>query len=291
MNSEPISRCPYLGLSDDPDTSVGYPSEWNVCHKAHGHPSPNFAHQAEFCLSARHDQCEVFREEKSAWMPGDLKHDGGTAKPADPSSQMRMRLSASLGSILIVALIFWTMFSNQINSMVTDFTEPTSTVTAVPTFTSTPQIETPTAAGYGPTLTPYPTLTRFVFVPCGNNLDQEFGGEQKFTVHQIADGDSVDKLMNPFGVTYDQIQQVNYFVPKPLWIGYPLIIPAKSNDFEDSGTYQALELTVSNQTLEELSAELGVEPVLFSQLNGLPESCNSFSGWFIVPREKVEYYE
>lgn len=291
MDPETFTRCPFLGISDDPETSIGYPSEWNVCHKAHGHPSPTFLHQSEFCLSAKHPECELYRADKNTWMPAELKNSDGAVKPVDPAQKQIWRISAVIASILLLAVIFWFMFTQEINTLVTDLSQPTSTITAVPTFTSTPQLETPTAPGFGPTITPYPTLTRFTYTPCGHPLDQEFGTGQTFLIHQISEGESIDSLIQPLGITYKQIQQVNYFVPQPLWIGFPLIIPSKANDFSASQTYQALELGVENKTLEELAAQLDVDPQTFSELNGIPQGCNSFSGWFILPREGVKYYE
>lgn len=291
MTEENELRCPFLGLADDEDTSISYPSEWNVCHKCHGKPSPIYAVQSELCLSSEHNNCDLYKSNGTAWMPMEMKNSEGAAKPADPNQKRRLIISAILiGLITFIGMIF-TSYSNEINSVVNVFTQPTSTVTLVPTFTNTPILETPTLEMISPTITPYPTLTKFVFSKCGHALDEEFGTDKKYIIHQIKDGESIDKVLEPFLVTYEQILAVNYFVPKPLWVGFPVIIPISDNDVGSRKTYQAVELNETNLTIDVLSSQLGIEPTLFANLNSLEEGCNSFSGWFIVPRDKVKYYE
>lgn len=291
MNGENEIRCPFLGLVDDKDTSVSYPSEWNVCHKCHGHPSPIYDHQEEVCLTAEFNNCEYYLDEKTAWMSTAVKNSNGPAKPEDPGRNRRLVVSIILIVLFTISAFLYFMFKPQLDQTLGFITQPTSTVTVVPTFTNTPVKETSTPLAFAATITPYPTLTKYVFNQCGYELDQEFGGDQKFTIHQIQDGETIDKLLAPFDISYEQVQAVNYFVPQPLWIGFPLILPNYGNDFNSSKTYQALELDEEDIDIEALSQQLGLESAKFIELNGLEKDCNSFSGWFIVPREKVKYYE
>jgi hypothetical protein len=64
MNSK---FCPYLGLKDDPNTALGFPSEGNFCH----HVSPSIPvrrdHQQNYCLSTSYHACPVIvQPEKEA---------------------------------------------------------------------------------------------------------------------------------------------------------------------------------------------------------------------------------
>lgn len=291
MADEFEHRCPFLGLTDDEDTSISYPSEWNVCHKCHGNPSPKYIIQGELCLTLDHPKCELYSASGLAWMPFDMKNMDGAAKPIDPKAKRRLVVSVFLMALVTLVAATWFLYGPQLNQVVNSITQPTSTITLVPTFTSTPVQATSTPEIVSPTITPYPTLTKFVFTKCGHSLDEEFGTERSFLVHQIKDGETIEKILAPHNVTYDQVLAVNYFVPKPLWVGFPVIIPNAGNAFNDQKSYQALELNETNISIDALSAQLGIQPELFAGLNGLEVGCNSFTGWFIVPRDKVKYYE
>lgn len=52
--------CPYLGLPDDNQTRMAFPSEGNLCHKAQPPASIAREHQSGFCLSSQHIACPVF---------------------------------------------------------------------------------------------------------------------------------------------------------------------------------------------------------------------------------------
>jgi hypothetical protein len=54
-------RCPYLGLLDDPDTALDFPSLGNTCHRT-ARPAPiNLIYQQNTCLTWQHLRCPVYR--------------------------------------------------------------------------------------------------------------------------------------------------------------------------------------------------------------------------------------
>src|SRR5512134_44998 len=57
--------CPYLGLEDDADTSLAFPSGWNTCHRGRRVVSPGLEYQAEYCLGENHRKCTVFLAERA----------------------------------------------------------------------------------------------------------------------------------------------------------------------------------------------------------------------------------
>src|SRR3990172_7711867 len=66
-NSQHTNRtCPSLGLMDDSDTSLAFPSVWNCCHRARPIVPPILKHQREFCLSENYQQCPVFLLQQTA---------------------------------------------------------------------------------------------------------------------------------------------------------------------------------------------------------------------------------
>ena len=66
-------RCPYLGLGDDPDTALGFPSNWNVCHGVKPIATPHQEHQQRFCLTAKHITCLAFNAERKSSLPKELR--------------------------------------------------------------------------------------------------------------------------------------------------------------------------------------------------------------------------
>jgi hypothetical protein len=50
-------NCPYLGLKEDPDTHLGFPSGGNICLRTSTATSISNHHQSDFCLSARTSSC------------------------------------------------------------------------------------------------------------------------------------------------------------------------------------------------------------------------------------------
>lgn len=65
--------CPYLGLQDDPQTSLFFPSTFNVCHHAKPLASPNLEYQRDFCLKGRqHTGCPVFTRSELAPLPPEI---------------------------------------------------------------------------------------------------------------------------------------------------------------------------------------------------------------------------
>src|SRR3972149_7545957 len=53
--------CPYLGLTRDAATHMGYPSGKNYCFKTDGLASPSPAHQENNCLKPDYINCAIYR--------------------------------------------------------------------------------------------------------------------------------------------------------------------------------------------------------------------------------------
>jgi len=61
--------CPHIGLIYDPQTSLAYPSEWNLCHRASPAIPPNYEHQRVYCLTGSYASCPFFRKEPNTPLP------------------------------------------------------------------------------------------------------------------------------------------------------------------------------------------------------------------------------
>lgn len=62
-------KCPYLGLAQDPETSLSYMSSWNVCYHARPVASPNLDYQQSFCFSGQHSYCPVYARSTPVPLP------------------------------------------------------------------------------------------------------------------------------------------------------------------------------------------------------------------------------
>lgn len=59
-------RCPFLGTSADPGTSLSFPSDANHCHSTRLQVPVSTIHQENFCLSPNYENCPVFRQHAAA---------------------------------------------------------------------------------------------------------------------------------------------------------------------------------------------------------------------------------
>src|SRR5512133_527116 len=56
--------CPFLGMPDDPETSLDFSSAGNHCYHARPVAPVNREHQAKFCLTGDHIHCPVYASGK-----------------------------------------------------------------------------------------------------------------------------------------------------------------------------------------------------------------------------------
>lgn len=82
------TTCPFLGLKEDPTTSLSFPSPGNHCHHARPIAAVDSAHQEKFCLAANHQACPLYRAAAPVPMPRAM-----AAQPA-PTDAHRLRLPA-----------------------------------------------------------------------------------------------------------------------------------------------------------------------------------------------------
>lgn len=59
-------RCPLLGTTADPGTSLAFPSDANYCHSTRLPVPISTIHQESFCLSPNYENCPVFRQHNAA---------------------------------------------------------------------------------------------------------------------------------------------------------------------------------------------------------------------------------
>ena len=52
--------CPYLGIADDAETALAYPSQWNCCFRKGASTSVSLEHQRNYCLATAYAGCPIY---------------------------------------------------------------------------------------------------------------------------------------------------------------------------------------------------------------------------------------
>ncbi len=274
--------CPYLGLEDDADTSLAFPSGWNTCHRGRRAVSPSLEYQAEYCLSENHRKCAVFLAEQ-ATLP--LQHHlrserGRTNKP-------RRRSYRSLGFILIGILVLvglgWFFFSpSQILSTATEVPLRTSTASVTPAATHT------SAFTYTPTLAM--TVTQ---VPVSNGtskrqLDQPIGSDYKFIIHKVLYGENLAQYASWHNTSVEAIMAVSYDLETPVWADALVIIPVGFTNTYGLPAFEAYEVPRADISLNVLALSFSVSLKDLRYYNDIDMDESLRTGdWLLIPRPRL----
>lgn len=222
--------CPYLGLKDDPETHLAFPSPRNCCQRAHPVESVSLQHQSMTCLCMNYLHCTMLTTSLNLPLPDELKLDvpyrkrnlagigisvilvvvllilgwwqsGNLARSAAPSPTMFKQDQEVVLSPTPIPLV--TNF-NSIPGLSTDpqFTT-TMILTSVPTQTSFPLVtlasseKTPTVFAENMS-TPLPTSTGTICIPPSG-----------WEVYIVQPNDSLFHIGLEFGVTVTDLQIAN----------------------------------------------------------------------------------
>lgn len=79
--------CPYLGLREDPKTSLSFPSQGNACHRANPVAPVEADHQEKFCLGPGYKACPIYQAVETQPVPAMF------AAPAFLKDQRKRRLA------------------------------------------------------------------------------------------------------------------------------------------------------------------------------------------------------
>jgi hypothetical protein len=77
-----LEICPHLGIAEDIQTCLAYPSYWNLCHRARPASVVRLGHQRNMCLSPAHLSCTVFQCKLISPLPVELRGQHRTFKKA-----------------------------------------------------------------------------------------------------------------------------------------------------------------------------------------------------------------
>ncbi len=274
--------CPHLGVHDDKETAISYPSELNCCYHARPVTYVSIDHQRRYCLSENFLQCSVFNQQNLSPLP--RKYRG--FRPASPKLSVGLPLLAFTIVILVgfVASILLGLIRLPGLEELAFF--PTST--PFPTIFYPTRTPPPPTATRTPTRV-MPTRTRMVNTPteiAPRFLDTPIGEIPQLIIHRALPGESFEQLAAQYNTSISAIKAVNYNLPTQLWENYVLVIPLNITKVSGLPKFSTFEVVVDGISIEEQAQLLQIDHRSLKQFNYLPDGYILIAGeWLLIPNK------
>ena len=290
LNPGQAGICPYLGLLDDADSVQDYPSANNVCHHVAPLAAPTLTHQSNLCLTTQYAQCRVYNAEHNSKLPAEL-----TIKQTR-SSRKALRWAilglAAVAVFLAGIILLNNARTNKQAPLSNAVTTPTNTAvpflligdaTKTPTHQPTPKTATATQQ---PTESPTPELTR-----PPHTLDVVIGVQDKFIIHRVSSGESIQLFATQNNTTPNVIKSVNHNLVVPIWVDSIIVIPLDRKDPGDLPAFEPYGIADRGLTLQDLAEKFNVDLEILSKYNDLLAEDELEPGeWVLIPRERTYWY-
>jgi hypothetical protein len=296
MTTQPVTptSCSFLGLKEDPDSSLSFPSTGNFCYHCKPIAVPQFQQQENFCLSLSYTNCPVYKQAADQPLPADLaaeikKSPGLTLNP-------KIILMLIIGAVLSVFLI-WQGFvffrTGQLDRRI--FMQLSTEKTPTPTRAASEEVPslTPTATIVAPTNTLLPTPTHLPtntpLAPQKHALETPIQVEKdQFLIHLAMDGEGFDYLAKNYKTSVDVIRAINYKLPPTVWVNMPVVIsPGLTVVNSAWPAFQAYKVLDAEITIDLLANKLNVDAALLKKYNACLDGCMlKENDWVIVPYSK-----
>jgi hypothetical protein len=206
-------------------------------------------------------------------------------------------LGTILGSLITLLILFtiWSrlpsrsaMDAGATAQKETELADHTHTQVVVATELAT---ETPAEATLTPPATQVPTRTHTQIITLTatpltgviRELDTPLGGERKFVIHQVIEGENMVYLAQAYGTSEDAIQAVNFALQVPLWPKSIIVIPINQTDVTGVPAFQPVKVEVA-VSLRDLAENLSLDLEQLADYNGLPpDYILSIGDWVLIP--------
>jgi len=292
--SQTNRTCPALGLMDDAETSLGFPSIWNRCYRSRPISSPKLKYQEEFCLCEKHGECPIFIREQTAPLPEYIRAPR-SRKSAKIFQAYFLIAIIVTGVILVLAWGAWSRgafapigFGKANETVPATFT-PTTTAMPSPTLTVTPtQTRTVTAtlqAATSPTsIMPTSTATQLL---SKHQLEVPIGTDRKFIIHKALTGENLAQFEHTYNTSVTAIVEVNFEFTYPVWVGALVVIPDGFVDVADMPAFEVYQVTDAAMTVELLAKIKSVDILDLKKYNAIADGESLQIGdWILIPHEK-----
>lgn len=251
------NRCPYIGLVDDPNTALGFPSRGNLCYRAQPHSTIKGSHQVRFCLTGQHTNCPVFNAARPVPMPASLA--GSRIVPIEPAR--RPTLFMLVIPILIAgaaAIIFtWNVFGDRFRGQLEIIPHTGANVQGLPGWALIPDQEAP--------LPPPPTST-----PTEEPAVIDCPPPPGWVKYTVAPTDSLFRLSVIYGLNVDTLKEVNCLGESTVILpGQEIFVPDLATH-TPTATATSIPLAPSNTSLPPQPIQVEYQPPV-EEVNNQPE--------------------
>lgn len=280
-----MTICPYLGLVDDPETTISYPSISNYCHRSKPAGIIVFDHQQQYCLDERHTSCPVFQREK----PGPLPKEIRVRQPGITETHPWLPVAALLSIIALgiaLSMIFGIIklpslfgVEEQIANTKLPPTAPIPTSTNIPTRVPPTATATISPTSIPPTVTPTQQAYRLLETPLPEYPN--------LMIHRLKEGEGINLLAQLYNTTSAAISAVNYNLAPVLWINSVIVIPVGATDVAGLPKFSTYEVQRSGISIEEFSQSNQLDADQLKKYNVLPDGYILTQGeWLIIPHSE-----
>jgi hypothetical protein len=225
--------CPYLGLLQDSQTALSFPSGSNLCYHAKPVASPSMEYQRLVCLKARqHTLCPVFTRSELAPLPPEVIGSSANILMLGRPIRKRLLLPILLGVVVLIlgGIGLWWLVNNPADrnpALPGSAFNPTPTtsanllatepfpVTDIPITPNvdiplTPHMDTPfataNATGTAQAL-PTPALSGITPIPLHTQVS--CGSPNTWVAYIVRSGDTLSGLSQRYRVTVAELQRAN----------------------------------------------------------------------------------
>ncbi len=295
IEKSPVEICPYLGLKDDPETSISYPSVSNVCLHSINKVTPNLNYQKSVCLTKAYADCFVYLSPDEKKLPESLQDLTGQ-KHKKKKRMIRFGLIFLVLLLIGLAVIFRGQWSFRIEGLLMPAwqkTQQVRTYQPLPTIplTQIPEIKFTPTSGQASRSTATPTQKTMrsptiTMVPSTLALETPIGSWVQFIIHRTLPGESLEQFANQHNTTVEAIRSVNYNLPNVLYVDRLVIIPIGVQDAGNLPAFEAYQVGDRGLNVDDLAAKLSVQPEELLSYNNIPSAYVFNNGdWILVPRE------
>jgi hypothetical protein len=279
--------CPHLTLKDDKESYAAFPSTINACCRGNSPATPKFSHQRTFCLHSNYVNCPVNLAKVITKFPKELRLKSKKLF-ATKKSLLIPGIFFIFVTLVVLQLAFGKDWVNQANSDLSQTQEISPTATQEETDetmreASSDKTEIPSqpapillteSPGVAPTIRPDPIL----------DLDTPIGAEQKFIIHRVLEGESLQYLADRYNTSPKAILDVNHNIISPLWVGWIIVIPVNTSDVDGLPSFSAQQIDDEGISLKTFASQFDISAEKLSIYNNIEVDHILHQGeWLIIP--------
>jgi hypothetical protein len=120
-------------------------------------------------------------------------------------------------------------------------------------------------------------------------LDTPIGGDQKFIIHRVAEGETLQIFANKYHTSVEAIKDINFDLIIPLWTDWLVVIPENITDVSKLPLFEAHQVEEEYIKIQDLAIKLSASLEEMIYYNNIEENYLLRKGdWLLVPREKPQ---